>query len=159
MRKDHENQMIQGTFIGLMLIMISYYILMAIGARSFEYFCLSWYWTALLMFKLVMNGLAFEYLWPESVSWANQASGLSVPFVFLAASFATTQFLPIRNFPRLQKVFYFFMSALGACCIGSFFLPYFCTRWRLKLQCLLRTVCSHKNNDNTRRKEETMKKE
>ncbi|MDQ3232245.1 MAG: hypothetical protein M3Q07_10525, partial [Pseudobdellovibrionaceae bacterium] len=36
MRKDHESQLVQGTYIGLMLIMISYYLLMAVGARSFE---------------------------------------------------------------------------------------------------------------------------
>jgi two-component sensor histidine kinase/PAS domain-containing protein len=124
MRKDHESQLIQGTFIGLMLIMISYYLLMAIGARSFEYFCLSWYWSALLCFKLVMNGLAFEYLWPESIWWGNQASAFTAPFVFLAAAFATIKFLPIKDFPRLLKAFYFFMGLLTASCLGSFFLPY-----------------------------------
>jgi two-component sensor histidine kinase len=124
MRKDHESQLVQGTFIGLMIIMISYYLLMAIGARSFEYFCLSWYWSALLVFKLVMNGLAFEYLWPESIWWGNQSSAFTAPFVFLAAAFATIKFLPIKDFPRLLKVFYFFMAALTACCLGSFFLPY-----------------------------------
>jgi two-component sensor histidine kinase/PAS domain-containing protein len=124
MRKDHESQLVQGTYIGLMIIMISYYLLMAIGARSFEYFCLSWYWSALLCFKLVMNGLAFEYLWPESIWWGNQASAFTAPFVFLAAAFATIKFLPIKDFPRLQKAFYFFMAALTACCLGSFFLPY-----------------------------------
>jgi two-component sensor histidine kinase/PAS domain-containing protein len=124
MRKDHESQLVQGTYIGLMIIMISYYLLMAIGAKSFEYFCLSWYWSALLTFKLVMNGLAFEYLWPESIWWGNQASAFTAPFVFLAAAFATIKFLPIKNFPRLQKTFYFFMAALTACCLGSFVLPY-----------------------------------
>ncbi|WP_176736794.1 7TM diverse intracellular signaling domain-containing protein [Oligoflexus tunisiensis] len=124
MRKDHESQLIQGTFIGLMLIMISYYLLMAAGARSFEYFCLSWYWSSLLIFKLVMNGVAFEYLWPQSIWWGNQASAFTAPLVFLAAAFATVKFLPIKDFPRLQKVFYFFMTALTACCVGSFFLPY-----------------------------------
>ncbi len=124
LKKDHETQLIQGAFIGLMLIMIAYYLLMAIGARSFEYFCLSWYWSAILVFKLVMNGLAFEYLWPESIWWGNTASAFTAPFTFLAAAFATIKFLPVRDYPRLYKTFMVFMTALTACCLGSFFLPY-----------------------------------
>ncbi len=124
MKKDHESQLVQGAFIGLMLIMIAYYLMMAIGAKSFEYFCLCWYWASLLVFKLVMNGLAFEYLWPESIWWSNISSAFLAPMTFLAAAFATIKFLPVHQFPRLQKTFIFFMSLLTACCIGSFFLPY-----------------------------------
>jgi HPt (histidine-containing phosphotransfer) domain-containing protein len=122
--EDHESQLAQGAFIGLMAIMIAYYLLMAIGARSLEYLSLSLHWSGILLFKLVINGLAYEYLWPRSPWWGNVASAFSVPFVFLMAGFATYKFLGLSDYRRTSKIFKVLLSLLAIGTLGSFVLPY-----------------------------------
>ncbi len=124
MKEDHESQYLQGFFVGTLAVMIAYYLLMTIGSKSFEYLFFTSFLSALLFFKMAMNGLAFEYLWPESIWWANAAVGFSVPFVFLTALLNAFSFLPIKSHKRLSLIYLVFIGVISLECLASFFLPY-----------------------------------
>ncbi|MDQ3230723.1 MAG: Hpt domain-containing protein, partial [Pseudobdellovibrionaceae bacterium] len=124
MKEDHESQYVQGMYVGLLAVMIAYYMLMTFGARSLENLFLTSFLLALLFFKMAMNGLAIEYLWSDVIWWANASVAFSVPFVFLTALLNAYSFLPIKNYRRLQIVYLFFISLLGFECLASFVLPY-----------------------------------
>ncbi|WP_141734950.1 7TM diverse intracellular signaling domain-containing protein [Oligoflexus tunisiensis] len=124
LKADHESQYFQGMFVGLLAVMIAYYLLMTIGARSMENFYLSAFLFSLLLFHMAMNGLAIEYLWTDFIWWSNASVAFAVPFVFFTALLNAYSFLPVRNYKRLQLTFYVFILILGSECLGSFILPY-----------------------------------
>jgi two-component sensor histidine kinase len=124
MSEDHESQYYQGIFVGLMAVMIAYYAFLGIGSRSREYFLLALFLGALLFFKMAINGLAYEYLWPSSVWWGNKASVFSVPFVFLCTCLYASSFLPVEEHPRIRKIYMGHIAILSMATLGSFVLPY-----------------------------------
>lgn len=124
MKVDHESQYVQGFHVGLLAVMIAYYFLMALGARSLENLSLTVFLFALLLFKMTMNGHAFEYLWSNAIWWANASVAFAVPFVFFAALLNAYSFLPVKTYPRLKLVYLLFIGIVGVECLASFFLPY-----------------------------------
>ncbi len=124
MKEDHESQYVQGIFVGLLAVMIAYYLLMTIGARSLENFFLTAFLFALLLFKMAMNGLAIEYLWSDFIWWANASVAFAVPFVFLTALLNAYSFLPVKNYRRLQITYLVFIGLTALQCLASFVLPY-----------------------------------
>jgi two-component sensor histidine kinase/PAS domain-containing protein/HPt (histidine-containing phosphotransfer) domain-containing protein len=124
MKEDHESQYVQGMYVGLLAVMIAYYLLLTIGARSLENFFLTLFLFALLLFKMTMNGLAIEYLWSDFIWWANASVAFSVPFVFHTALLNAYSFLPVKNYRRLQIAYYVLIGLTGIQCLASFVLPY-----------------------------------
>jgi two-component sensor histidine kinase len=124
MKEDHESQYVQGMYVGLLAVMIAYYLLMTIGARSLENFFLTSFLFALLLFKMAMNGLAIEYLWSDFIWWANASVAFAVPFVFHTALLNAYSFLPVKNYRRLQITYFVFIGLTGLQCLASFILPY-----------------------------------
>lgn len=124
MLEDHDSQYVQGFHVGLLAVMIAYYLLMALGARSLENLSLTSFLFALLLFKMTMNGQAMEYLWSNAIWWANASVAFAVPFVFFTALLNAYSFLPVKGFPRLNLVYRLFIGIMGLECLASFFLPY-----------------------------------
>lgn len=124
MAEDHESQYVQGIYVGLLAVMIAYYLLMSIGAKSFENFFLTSFLFALLLFKMAMNGLAIEYLWSDFIWWANASVAFAVPFVFFTGLLNAYSFLPVKNYRRLQITYMVFIGLTAIQCFASFFLPY-----------------------------------
>ncbi len=125
--RDHASRMdvIFAIYYGAMLVMVIYnlFLFLSLRDRSYLYYVL--YCLAFVLFQLCMNGLAFQYLWPDFPWWAKH----SIPFwVLLSAVFAvqflryfldTMHYVPVID--RGLKISLFVFAALIP---ASFFTDY-----------------------------------
>ncbi|MFY2764590.1 sensor domain-containing diguanylate cyclase [Arenimonas sp. MALMAid1274] len=75
---ERDSQFGIGIFYGILLALLCYNLVLWLSLKDASHF---WYMCHVAGFGLVMfclNGLAFEYLWPNSPWWANQAIPLSM---------------------------------------------------------------------------------
>jgi diguanylate cyclase (GGDEF)-like protein len=114
-----------GLFYGILLALFCYNLVLWLSLRDASHF---WYMFHVFGFGLVMlclNGLAFEYLWPHSPWWANQAIPVSMALSQIAMHQFCRVFLELRQRqPRADKValaLIFFFIVMG---LASFVLDY-----------------------------------
>jgi chemotaxis protein histidine kinase CheA len=121
---DHESQMMQGAFIGFLVVFIAYYLSLGVGSRKIEYFYFALVLFSQMIFKGTMNGITYEYFWPSFSGWANVAGSFTPAFVFFTACLFSYAFLPVKNHPKFRMALLGSVIVLGACCVSAFFLPY-----------------------------------
>ncbi len=106
--KDHEEQLALGLFYGALVAMLLYNLLIFVSIRDISYLYYVGYIVGWGLFQMSLNGLAFEYLWPESPKWGNMATPFFVGFDLLAALFFARVFLETKvhmpRFDRLLKI-------------------------------------------------------
>lgn len=106
--KDHEEQFALGLFYGALVAMLLYNLLIFLSIRDISYLYYVAYIAGWILFQMSLNGLAFEYLWPESPKWGNMATPFFVGFALLTALLFARVFLETRThmprFDRLLKV-------------------------------------------------------
>jgi diguanylate cyclase (GGDEF)-like protein len=106
--KDHEEQFALGLFYGVLVAMLLYNLLIFMSIRDISYLYYVGYIVGWVLFQMSLNGLAFEYLWPESPKWGNMATPFFVGFALFGALLFTRVFLETRvhmpRFDRLLKV-------------------------------------------------------
>ncbi len=87
-RNAIKRQGMLGLYYGVILVMILYnlFIFLTVRDRSFLYYVL--FITSFMFMVLCLNGLSYQYLWPDQPWWANQ----NLPFFGFMAFFFATQF-------------------------------------------------------------------
>ena len=105
--KDHEEQYVLGLFYGVLLAMLVYNLLIFAAIRDINYLYYVLYLGAWTLFQMSLNGLAFEYLWPDNPDWGNKATPFFIGFgnlgmiLFARSLLQTKAHLP--KFDRLLK--------------------------------------------------------
>ena len=122
---ERDSQLGIGVFYGILLALLCYNLVLWLSLRDASHF---WYMCHVTGFGLVMfclNGLAFEYLWPNSPWWANHAIPLSMAISQIAMHQFCRVFLELEERqPKADKVsqaLILFFVLMG---VGSFFLEY-----------------------------------
>jgi len=125
LRKINDESILFGMYYGILLMASLYTLLLFFTSRkrAYLYFCM---WIiGYGLYQSSINGLSFQYLWPESV----QFERISIPFFILLAIICGLQygrtFLDLKNnLPREDKFIksLIFLSALGMLFVFSF--PY-----------------------------------
>lgn len=74
-----------GLYYGIMLVMVVYNLILFVLLRERFYFHYVFYVASYSVFQAIVNGFAFQYLWPNSPWWANVSLGFfgSVTFWFI----------------------------------------------------------------------------
>ena len=114
-----------GIYFGILFAMLAYNLILFFTIRESVYLYYVLFVIFYFLFQLDLTGVAFKYLWPESIGWAND----SLPFfIFVAFSFGTKFTRQILNSGKLAPVpdkmlrFFQVLSALSAAlCL---FMPY-----------------------------------
>jgi methyl-accepting chemotaxis protein len=75
-------------YYGLMIVMVVYNLFLFMTIRELSYILYSAFITAYILFQLTLNGLAFQYLWPNSIWWANNC----LPFFMSLIQVSTSLF-------------------------------------------------------------------
>ncbi|HSA16666.1 MAG TPA: 7TM diverse intracellular signaling domain-containing protein, partial [Spirochaetota bacterium] len=78
-------------YFGLMVVMAIYNLFLFLSVRESTYVFYSIFIVTFILFQSTLNGFAFQYLWPESVWWANNC----LPF-FMANCVVTAGLFIIR---------------------------------------------------------------
>jgi len=128
--REHAGRMevIFAIYYGAMLVMIIYnlFLFLSLWDRSYLYYVL--YCLAFVVFQLCMNGLAFQYLWPDFPWWAKH----SIPFWVLLTSIFAVQFLryfldTMHYVPAVDRVLKISSLVFAAAIPLSFFTDYTAT--------------------------------
>lgn len=123
-KADHDIQFFLGLCLGLPLIIAAYYFVMMINTRQADAMWLCIFLVALFLFRMVINGYAYEYLWPNAPDLAHAAVAFTIPLIFLTSTTATQSFLPMSNYPRFRLLLRGFMGLNAILMVLSFVLPY-----------------------------------
>jgi len=119
---DQHNLMGKGAYFGILLVMLTYNLALfySIRERSYLYFILFIASSALL--QAILDGIAFQYLWPNNPTWNAQSVFVITPLTFIFSGLFTYQYLDIQSStPRLAV----WMKSLISLCIVLIFLSWF----------------------------------
>ena len=109
--KDHEEQYVLGIYYGIMVAMFCYNLMIFVSIRDTSYLYYLVYLGGWLFFQLSLNGLAFEYLWPNSPWWGNLSTPFFIGFTVFGVVQFTRAFLQLKkNLPRLDWIFQLLMG-------------------------------------------------
>lgn len=99
-----EEQFVFGIFFGFMLVLAVYNLILYAKVRESGYLHYSLYIMGYGLFQFSLYGLAYEYLWPAWVAWANQNVPVFLAFAFFCRLLFTMSVLDTRtNTPSLHR--------------------------------------------------------
>jgi len=132
---DRNSQLVYGLFYGLVIALFLYNLMLFLALRDPVYL---WYVLYVFSFGVglaVFDGLAFQYLWPDSVWWANHALGTALcATLFFGTQFARV-FLDISSITVFANRFLLAVIALAA--VGAFLAA---TGWLVPYGIIMRTL-------------------
>jgi diguanylate cyclase (GGDEF)-like protein len=119
---DHDEQYLLGIYYGILIAMLIYNAMLYLSVRDASYLYYVLYIGAWTLMQLSINGLAFEYLWPQSPRLANLMVLVSLGLTIASTARFSASFLDVqRYFPRLA-VFFRVYAWLGAGVVVAAFL-------------------------------------
>jgi diguanylate cyclase (GGDEF)-like protein len=134
---EHERnaQLVLGLFYGLALALVLYNLMLLFAVRDRVYLYYVLYAAAFCTYLLSFDGLAFQYLWPQSVWAANHVLALALSLTLMfGAQFART-FLDARRIaPRADRIM---RAVVGA---GALLAVFSATGWVLDYGGVLRAI-------------------
>ncbi len=108
-----------GIFYGMIFIIALYNLLMFFAIKERKYTYYIFYLISVAIYAMCMDGLAFQYLWPENPAWNQIAFGVSLFSIIFWALIFSKRFLNTRHrTPFLNKLF---NIVIAARCILFFF--------------------------------------
>ncbi|MBF0203452.1 MAG: response regulator [Desulfamplus sp.] len=112
-------------YYGVMLAAILYNFFIFLSVREWTYLYLIVFIIGVSLFTMTHNGLSFQYLWPNSIWWANACHPFSGFLTWIGAIMFTISFLSTKvTLPRLH----IFLTIMVFCDIlmllTSFIVPY-----------------------------------
>ena len=116
MKKDYDEQYLFGLYYGILLFVIIIYsfFYFALKEKSFLYYVL--YVFFLFFLQLSLDGLAFQYLWPNQVWWANHIVVMSATLTAIFVLLYAQSFLKIKeNLRGFNSVFNIFIALCFIC--------------------------------------------
>lgn len=124
---SHTSIMIQGLFIGGMIIMMLYNLFLYFAIREQMYLLYVCWTFSITLFEAVLHGFAQRYLWPESPLLAEHIMAQLLPMLIFFATHFTNNFLSLpQRAPRagrwLQRLS---ITGLSLLVLQSFVSPYF----------------------------------
>lgn len=103
--QDQELLLGHGLYFGTMLAMAVYnlFVFFVLRDRSYLYYVVCV--LSMATFLACLNGLAFQYLWPEGTTWTNQAIIIALCSTLLFGGLFTTRLLHLDlHLPLLQRL-------------------------------------------------------
>ncbi len=123
--RTHESQAGIGLYYGILLALLLFNLILWGSLREPVF---GWYVLYVATFGVVqmnLNGLAFEYLWPDWPAWANHAMPLSMAIGLATMTQFSRSFLGLsRQRPGMDRVFLGFIALQVLMLVASPLLPY-----------------------------------
>jgi len=115
----YNNTLLYGIFYGIILIMIFYnaFLYLSVNDRRYLYYAL--YVISYFIYQFSMDGFSYQYLWPNSIWWANKCIPILTGTACILATNFSKLFLDLKSIlPRfnaylsfLQFTFFVFIVA------------------------------------------------
>lgn len=120
-----DEQLAYGIYYGgfIVLVLYNFFIFLIARDRAFFYYLL--YATSYGMYFAIHNGLAFEFFWPNSPVWGNQALLVMLALALIFGMQFTRTFLDTAGFARrLDRIAVAMQILAGIGLAASFFFAY-----------------------------------
>ena len=93
-----------GTFYGMILIISLYNFLVYLAIREVKHIFYIFYILSVALYAMSLDGIGFQYIWPNHPEWNDLAVGITLYSLILWALIFTRIFLSTRaNVPKLDK--------------------------------------------------------
>lgn len=114
-----------GTFYGMVLIIILYNFLVFLAIREMKYLYYIFYIMSVALYAISLDGVGFQYLWPQHPGWNDTVTGVALYALILWALVFTRRFLSTKaNASVLDKVLKWMIVARTALfLVALFFSP------------------------------------
>lgn len=123
--RDHEEQYALGLYYGVLVAMLIYNLLIYLSIREISYFNYLHYLGGYILFQMTLNGLAFEYLWPNSPRWGSTAVPALICFALMGMLNFSRTFLNLEShMPRAERLTRYHGYVLGLIAVVSLFTSY-----------------------------------
>jgi diguanylate cyclase (GGDEF)-like protein len=132
---DRDAQLLYGMFYGLIIALFLYNLMLLIALRDRIYLWYVLYVGAFGTGLAVFDGYAFQYLWPESIWWANHALGTALCATLLFGTQFARSFL---DMPAITLFANRFLLAVMALAAGGVFFAV--TGWLVPYGTIMRTL-------------------
>lgn len=124
--KDQQESLLIGLYGGVAMAMLAYNLVLFLGGgrdRSYLFYVL---WIAsLTTFLASLNGLTFQYLWPQSTWWNDQVLIVTMACLGASASLFMLEFLSIGDrLPRTTRAVRWLVAVTIGLALAALFLPY-----------------------------------
>jgi signal transduction histidine kinase len=117
--------LMQGMYFGIVLVMILYNLFLFIAIRDTTYLYYVLFILGFMLFQLALNGFSFQYLWPNSIWWANNNLPFFIFFAYMFGAMFTRSILNTeKHLPRADKILYYLQYLGGTGMIISLFVGY-----------------------------------
>lgn len=94
-----------GIFYGMILIISLYNILIYSAIREVKYLYYTFYIISVGVFAMSVDGVAYQYLWPESPGWNQMAHGVSLFMMIFWAILFSKKFLNLNiRAPKINRI-------------------------------------------------------
>ena len=94
---EQSTLLLKGAFAGVLLVMILYNIFVFLIVRDQSYLYYVGYGLSILLFQLSIDGLAYQYLWPELKGWHQTSLILFIAFAAVFRCMFTISFLELSK--------------------------------------------------------------
>lgn len=115
-----------GTFYGMILIIILYNFLTFLAIREIKYIYYIFYIFSVALYALSLDGIGFQYLWPNHPQLNAYATGISLYSVILWSLIFTRRFLSLKAKAPLLNTLFKWMIVIRTFIfvVALFFAPY-----------------------------------
>ncbi len=116
---------IAGITYGIFIVMLLYNLLLFVTIRDINYLYYIAYIAAMTMLQFVLNGFAFQFLWPSNSKWENISNAPMAGLTLFFASLFFRHFLETKkNLPKAEKYLNIVFYAIIAQVLLCFVLPH-----------------------------------
>ena len=125
LERDHQDQIIFGLFYGILLSMFLYNLMIYLAIRDLAYLHYLHYLASYSIVQLTINGLAFEYLWPQFPRWGNIALPFFVYLSLVGMIEFSRAFMHMKTTqPGMNTLLRYLTLGFLLLVPGAFILPY-----------------------------------
>lgn len=122
---DHDAQIALGIYYGILLSMFLYNLLIYLSMRDVAYLYYVQYVFGWVLLQAALEGVAFEYLWPQWPWWGNRANIFFVFFTSIGISQFSRHFLNLQaHAPRLDQISKWLTVTSVVMMMCSLWMPY-----------------------------------
>ncbi len=123
---DQTNLLLLGIYYGVVICMLIYNLFLFFSLRELSGLYYVVWVGGMLMFMMSLNGIAYQYLWPQASAWNNRALVFFLSLSVLFATLFTREFLQIARARQTWMLRLLHQMALlsGLATLGAFVLPY-----------------------------------
>lgn len=120
-----REHLVLGVYYGMMLVMVLYNLFLFFSVRDRAYLHYVGFIASFMTMQLALNGLAYQYLWPEQVWWGNRASVVLPGVVGLFGLAFSRSLLNTRALaPRMDRLMIWLSLAIVVEIAGALFASY-----------------------------------